>query len=174
EVGRQVDLGDAATRHGYRRCHGGGRHTGAAVEYQWHARALAYLGKPLEVQIDGRAVPHAVHGADRDGQRVDLGLAGEAARLLRVGVRARERLVGLRERVRAQGSYLTLDRYAVHVPQLDDTGGESDVLVERQVGRVDHHGAEGGVYRAPDDVQVVGVVQVQRHGDAHPLGSQGL
>ena len=161
QVGEDVDLGDAAG-------HGGAElfvgEPGAAVQHQRDVDGGADLGQQVEGEF-GVAFVLAVRCADGHGEEVDPGFGDETGCCGRVG---ESLALGAEALVRiplADDSQFALDRRSQRVPGAHHRARAGDVLVEFQLGAVEHdvREAEG---QGPDAVLEAGAV-VQDERDRH-------
>ena len=135
-------------------------------------QAAAHLFQNVEAQLGlgtGLELKGAVAGADGDGQAVHAGGPDELLHLVGVGVGG----IGSGDvhvvLDAGQTAQLTLDDDTVLVGVLHDLAGQGDVVLERMLGAVDHHGGEASVDAGLADVKVLAVVQVQGDGQARVL-----
>ena len=130
------------------------------VETQWgrNQNAVGIAGALLGLEL-----VCAVRGTDRDGQRVNAGLAYEVDNLLGTGVVS---LLG-RNLILDAGQYaqLALDGNVELVGIVYDLLGEGYVLLIGQRRTVDHNRREAHVDAALAELERVAVIEVQADGD---------
>ncbi len=129
-------------------------------------------GEALEVQARLLLV-EAVGRSDGDGQGIDAGARHELGRLVRVGQMG---VGGVHDEVILLAAELA--QFCLHacpqaVAEGDDPLHLGDVLLERQVGGIDHGGVNAGLDLVVDILLVLVVVQMQYQRDAVLMGSRG-
>ena len=158
QVARDVDLDHAVLLH---RGNGLKRDAGTAMEHKRAGADRGDLGQVIKVDL-GRVL-QAVDVADGDGERVATHAPYVLGHLRGVGLAIR--LGDVVILLAADGAELGLDRNPARMAVVHGAAAETDVLLERQGGAVDHDGGEAGLHGATHVVERLAVVEVERHGD---------
>jgi len=172
EVGRDVDLADAAARQADGGLDHVSRHARAAMQDEMDRGAGPDRLEPREIDARLARRVMAMRRADRDGERVDAGLGDEAAGLVGIG----ELLLvflGLDEIGGADPAELGLDGHAAGVGVGDDGARDAHVVGKRRRRLVDHHRGEAGGDRRLDHRHLEGVVEMEHHRDGRAFRLEG-